>query len=105
MSIREKTGKRMKMIRLYANLKQKDLARELDMQPSVLSMYEQGNREPNLSFLSKFCDYFNISISHFFTAELFGLTDNKQNDFQNISRSLGDVLSQLEKLRLERQGV
>ena len=104
MNPKEKIGKRMKMIRLYANVKQKKLAKELGIQASVLSMYEQGNREPTLTFISKFCEYFKISISQFFAFEQFAAVEQKQSDFQRISSSLSDVLSQLEKMQLESPG-
>lgn len=105
MGIKENIGKRMKMIRLYSSLKQKNLAEDLGVQASVLSMYEQGNREPTLTFLSKYCEYFNISIAQFFASEHFGSTEKTQNDFQRISSSLSEVLSQLEKMGLETRSV
>ena len=47
-------GRSIKLFRLFANLKQKDLALKLGVTQNYLSSVEHGKREPNLRFLRKF---------------------------------------------------
>gem|GEM_PF-3548944 len=66
MNIVVKLGKRLKMIRIAAGIKQKDLSEDLHIPASLLSMYESGSREPSLNFLESFSNYFNFSLSQLF---------------------------------------
>lgn len=52
-----KLGKRLKMIRIAAEIKQKDLLNKLNISASLLSMYENGSRESSLNFLENFTKY------------------------------------------------
>lgn len=63
MTISERLGKRLKVIRFNAGVKQKDLSAELGVAAPLLSMYEKGHREPSLAFLSKFSARFQIPLS------------------------------------------
>lgn len=105
MALRTMIGNRMKMIRVYANLKQKDLANSLGIPASILSLYEQGKREPTLTFISKFCEYFKISVSQFFASEHFESRERTESEIQRISSSLGTILSELEKIKLGQQRI
>ncbi len=100
----DKIGNRIKMIRLHAGFKQKDLAKELVIQAPLLSLYEQGKREPSLNFLKKFCDFFNISVSQFFAfVEESNLNNNKiYEDLNPLIKDLNKVLSSLEKINLSK---
>lgn len=90
-------GKRIKTIRVYSGIKQKNLAKELNVSPSLLSMYEQGQREPSLTFLSSFCEHFDISLSHLFSFE----SNKNLSDFsiptKELLTSLQQLLGKLEK--------
>ncbi len=66
MDINVKLGKRLKMIRIAAGIKQKDLSNELNVPAPLLSMYENGIREPSLNFLEKYSEYFRLPISQIF---------------------------------------
>lgn len=98
----EEIGKRIKMIRLYAGFKQKELAEKLNVQAPLLSLYEQGKRGPSLNFLKKFCDFFGISLSQFFVfVEDTNLKDKKTNeDLSLIIEDLNKTLNRLERINL-----
>jgi len=51
----------LKQLRKQANLGQQELADILGVSKSAISMYEQGNREPNFSLLLQIADYFKVS--------------------------------------------
>ncbi|MCI7401218.1 MAG: helix-turn-helix transcriptional regulator [Christensenella sp.] len=52
----------LKYLREYIGLNQSELARELDLRQSHISMWERGEREPSISNLIDMSKYFNCSI-------------------------------------------
>ncbi|MGD0585073.1 MAG: helix-turn-helix transcriptional regulator [Oryzomonas sp.] len=66
-NLKQQVGKRIKMIRVAAGIKQKDLAVKLNITAPLLSMYEQGTREPSISFIQTFARYFSLNLSQFFS--------------------------------------
>lgn len=91
-------GTRLKMIRLYSGMKQKELAVELGIPSPLLSMYEQGKREPSFNFLESFCKRFNMSLSQLFTFH--NVNSNVSPEQQEIMVDLSNLLAQLEKYKL-----
>jgi transcriptional regulator with XRE-family HTH domain len=97
MDVAAKLGKRLKMIRIAAGVKQKDLAKELCIPAPLLSMYEKGSRETPLGFLEKFARHFKLQISH-----IFALLDETPNEQQNeISVLMNDMKTLLISLEKE----
>jgi transcriptional regulator with XRE-family HTH domain len=72
-NIIKKLGLELKLIRIEAGIKQKDLAKKLKIPAPLLSMYETGVREPPIEFLELFAKKFKISISR-----IFFLLENKK---------------------------
>lgn len=64
----EKFNKNLKKARERKGMSQKDVAESIGVAKSTYSLYESGNREPNLQIIKKIADYFNIT-----TDELLGL--------------------------------
>ena len=54
-------GKRLKELRLERQLTQEELAKELNVSPSTISLYESGNREPSSVFIVAVARYFHVS--------------------------------------------
>lgn len=100
MDVVTKLGKRLKMIRIAAGVKQKDLAKELDIPAPLLSMYEKGSREPSLIFLEKFAHRFNLPISHLFTL-LEETPKEQQNEISILMNDMKNLLINLEKEALK----
>jgi len=100
MSFKETVGKRLKLIRQYGDYKQKDLAAKLNIKPSLLSLYEQGKREPSLKFLKNFCDFFDISLSHFFNMDQVEKKYIDEDSENKIVRGLNEILEYLERLKI-----
>jgi len=59
-------GKNIKLFRINANLKQKELAKELGIKDSYLSLLENEKKEPSLSLLKKISEVLNVPIAMFF---------------------------------------
>jgi len=101
MNFLQKTGNRIKLIRISAGISQKELAGKLEIPASLLSFYEKGHREVPLRFIKKFCDYFNLPITQFFN-----LIDEKtagkhlDKDMTNIIEELNKTLIALEQLNI-----
>lgn len=96
MPFNEEVGIRLKTIRIYADLKQKDLAEKLLIPPTLLSMYETGKREPSIKFVHQFCSNFNISMSHFFDFHSPLSKGNQLNSKEILKKDILEIISTLE---------
>lgn len=55
-------GRALKLYRLMAGIKQKDLARRLDTSSSYLSLVESDKRTPSIDFLSRAAQEINVPV-------------------------------------------
>lgn len=99
-------GTTFKKLRINQSKTQTELARALGLARSTVSMYEQGEREPDLNTLEKIADYFQVDMN-----ELLGhdasvtVTDTPCSDFETIKRLLAQnraILSTEQKQELIR---
>ena len=58
------TGDIIKALREKHNLTQTELAKYLEVSPSIIGMYEQGRRRPSFEMLEAIADYFNVSVEY-----------------------------------------
>lgn len=72
----ETFAKSLKKLRLEKQLRQEDVADELNISRQALSKYERGEREPDYHMLIKLADYYEVSIDY-----LFGRTKSKKVNF------------------------
>ena len=56
--------KHLKELRIAKGISQKEIADYLGVSVAAYSLYERGNREPNIATLKKIADYYNISIDY-----------------------------------------
>ena len=83
----------LRLIRVFHDLSQKDLAARLKIVPSYLSEIEAGKKEPTVSLLRKYADEFHIPMSSIlFFAE--SMNDNAATNKLRIAIS-GKVLALL----------
>lgn len=59
-------GARLRYLRKQDNITQQQLADEIGIAKSTVSMYETGRREPDFEALEKLADFFNVPMSTFF---------------------------------------
>lgn len=52
----------LKALRYEANIGQVELAKKLDVSKGIISLWENGLREPNMSSLIAIAKFFNVSI-------------------------------------------
>lgn len=53
-----------KSLRQRERLSQQELGEKLGIAKSTISMYENGNREPDLETLEKIADFFNVDMNY-----------------------------------------
>ncbi len=73
---------RLKELRTYKDLSQKEIATELGISQQHYSMYENGIRTLNAEQIIKICKYFDISANY-----LLGLSD----ELQTLPKKIGGV--------------
>lgn len=76
--------KRMRQLRHERGMTQKEVAEQLGIGVSTMTMYETGRREPNMETLIKIANFFDVSVDY-----LLGKTDAR-NEKEVISRALVD---------------
>jgi transcriptional regulator with XRE-family HTH domain len=65
----------LRLVRVFHNLKQKDLAKALDLSPSYLNEIESGKKQVTMDVLEKYSNYFRLPPSSLlFFAERKGRT-------------------------------
>ena len=77
-------AQRLKDLRQEKKISQTELASALNISNRTISMYEQGNSEPNVEILLKIADYFNVTADY-----LICRTSCKNIENQSLSDSLG----------------
>ena len=56
-------SEKLSLLRRQAGMTQAELAERLGISKSSVSMYERGNREPELELLQAMADFFSVSVS------------------------------------------
>lgn len=77
-------AQRLKQLRTERQVSQSELASALKISNRTISMYEQGNSEPNVENLSKIADFFNVTTDY-----LIGRTEGKTSDLQALYEEIG----------------
>lgn len=88
-------AQRLKDLRQEKKISQTELASALNISNRTISMYEQGNSEPNVEILLKIADYFNVTADY-----LIGRTSCRNIENQSLSNSLGVDEKTIDILRL-----
>lgn len=87
-------AQRLKQLRTERQISQSELASALNISNRTISMYEQGNSEPNVDTLSKIADFFNVTTDY-----LIGRTEGRTIDLQALYEEIGLSESSLSFLR------
>jgi len=80
-------GPRIAALRREAGWSQAELARQLQVSPSAIGMYEQGRREPSAAILVSMSQLFGVSTDYLLTGKPLNPPDQ-----QALSRSLMHML-------------
>lgn len=83
-------GKSIKLFRVHANIKQKELAHKLGIKESYLSQLENEKKEPSLSLLKKIAGALDVPIAMFFW-------ENNEQHIDNPIEQLKSLVMRLNK--------
>ena len=67
-------------LRKQNKLSQSQLAKDLNISPSALGMYEQGRRMPSLDILVRLSAYFHVSLDYLITGSEFQAEERRAPD-------------------------
>lgn len=88
--MRKEIIEKMKTLRNRRGWSQAALAIEVGVAPSTISMYESGQREPDLETIEKIADALGVSIQFFF--------DDVNDDYEDLKEDERELLEQYRKL-------
>jgi len=92
-------GKNVKLLRIAAGLKQKDLAERLGVSPNYLSMVENDKREPSMSLLKDLSRELHIPLGLLFL-DVEETTRRLTADERAIYFRIRNLLFEVQKLRM-----
>jgi len=92
----------MSELRRERGLSQRSAAADLHISQALLSHYENGAREPGLSFVCRACRYYGVSADY-----LLGLTDRSGagQSSEALSALLGELRTLMEKVENALEGL
>ena len=90
-------GSRMKLMRTFELISQKDIAKILKIDRTTYKEYELQNSIIPIKHLNEFCNFFNTSVDY-----IFQLT-NQEHNYNNSKTKINKLLSskRIKKLRIE----
>lgn len=86
-------GERLKQLIEENNITQRQLSKELNIAPTTLSGYANDYREPDFFTLTRFADYFQVSVDY-----LIGYSDSPCRTQASCDRAVERLLYYYEKL-------
>ncbi len=95
----ENLGPVIRQARKAHKLKQKDLAKKVNVKPNYISMIENGHKEPSLDVLKLIALELDLSLD-----AIFGLAEHKQHEEQPCSMPVEEAL-QLAGQLLKEKGI
>lgn len=64
-------SEKLRELRKKYGFTQSQLAERLSLSPSIIAMYEQGRRLPDIETLKKIAKFFGVSLEFFLTEKIF----------------------------------
>lgn len=94
-----------RQLRIKEHFSQQELADKLGISKSAISMYENGNREPDLETLERIADFFNVDMDYLIGRKKTPNSFRAENtihfdDVEDLVARNGKKMSQEQKLRL-----
>lgn len=90
-------GKTIKLLRTNVGIKQKDLAKKLQISSNYLSLVENGKREPSISLIERMAKELDVPISYIFW-HAYEKPKNLPKDQERFLDSMKELLSCLQEL-------
>ena len=88
---------RLKELRKTKDITQEELAKQLQLSPSAIGMYETGRREPDFETLQRIADYFHVSTDYILGRE------EKRLPFADALPVVGNIIKMFAALSPQKQ--
>lgn len=88
---------RLKELREQKNITQADFAKHFSISPSAIGMYEQGRRTPDIATITKFADYYCVTVDY-----LIGRTDENKLPSAAAPAPAQDALTPSEETHIKK---
>ena len=88
-------SERLSLLRREKNISQRQAAGDLGISQALLSHYENGAREPGLSFVCKACDYYGVTADY-----LLCRADSKLNDMLAAKSFLSQIRTMVDRAEM-----
>lgn len=86
-------GEQLEKLRKSRHMTQEEMGAKFGICASTLSNYERGVHQPDLEFIDKVADYFNVSIDYMFGRTSFYAPIDELNVLLSDSITAGDFLN------------
>lgn len=86
-------GEQLEKLRKSQHMTQEEMGEKFGICASTLSNYERGVHQPDLEFIDKVADYFNVSIDYMFGKTSFYAPIDQLNVLLSDSITVGDFLN------------
>ena len=83
-------GTKLKQLREERGLTQKELAKGMELSPSMISMYEGGGSYPSVEILIRLSHYFRVSTDY-----LLGVSDSNGYDLSGLTEEQAVLVNEL----------
>ena len=90
----KESGNRIRQLRIQRGCKQERLAKEMNIDRSLLSHVEAGKRGCSVDLFVRLSDYFNVSLDLL----ILGKEQPAQN-LKQLKRDIGELIDQLEEFK------
>lgn len=94
----EKFNENLKLVRERKGLSQKDMAENIGVAKSTYSLYESGNREPNVQTIKKIADTLNVSADELLGIDEEPTTLAAHKDGENFTKEELEKIEEYKKL-------
>lgn len=94
-------GDEIRLLRIRQDITQKELAKQINVAPSTVSMYEQNRRMPDIETIKRIASYFNVRVEILLDAAVpiqEAVATSQQEDDSSLS---GTALSEAEYMLLD----
>lgn len=94
-------GDEIRLLRIRQDITQKELAKQINVAPSTVSMYEQNRRMPDIETIKRIASYFNVRVEVLLDAAVpiqEAVATSQQEDDPSLS---GTALSEAEHMLLD----
>lgn len=90
-------GSRIAALRIRKGWSQAELARNINISPSAVGMYEQGRREPSLQILIALSREFGVTVEYLLNGSIRSAADCDALAYMSVQKDYGSTFTMLSR--------